>query len=298
MEILQNYLRYLEAEGRLSPFTLRNYATDLKDFFQFLKSKGIIWNRINKETIRDYLAWLSYRGLVRASIARKLSALRSFYRFLLREGFISYNPLSMLSTPKMERCLPSFLNIEEITSLLQAPDTSTPLGMRDKAILELLYASGLRISEIVSLDLQQINLQNREVRVWGKGGKERIALMGKPAAQSLQEYILKGRPALLGSKRSDALFLNRYGKRISQRMVQKMIKRYAKKAGLQKNVHPHLLRHSFATHLLNAGADLRVVQELLGHTSLASTQVYTHISKTQAQKVYLKAHPRAKKGKG
>jgi len=297
MKMLQDYLHYLQAEGKLSPFTRRNYATDLQDFFTFLQLKELNIQNIDKEGIRDYLAWLSSKGLARASISRRLSALRSLYRYLVKEKLLWHNPLALVSTPKAERRLPSFLSSEEVRALLQAPDISTPMGIRDKAILEFLYASGLRVSEVVSLDLPNINLQYREVRVWGKGGKERVVFLGKPAAEAVESYILKVRPNLLGDKRNEALFLNRYGKRLSQRMLQRLIKEYAIKAGLNKKVHPHLLRHTFATHLLDGGADLRVVQELLGHTSLASTQVYTHISRGQAQRIYLKAHPRAKKGK-
>jgi len=180
--------------------------------------------------------------------------------------------------------------------LLEAPDVSTPQGQRDRALLELLYASGLRVSELVRLDLEQINLDTREIRVWGKGAKERAVLMGKPAAEALTTYISGGRPKLLGEKRSStALFVNRYGGRLPERRVQRILEKYARLAGMDKRVHPHMLRHTFATHLLDGGADLRVVQELLGHAALSSTQIYTHVTKSQAKKVYLSAHPMARK---
>jgi integrase/recombinase XerC len=190
--------------------------------------------------------------------------------------------------------LPTFLTIEEMVRLLEAPDLSTPEGQRDRALLELLYASGLRLSELVQLDLGQVNLDTREIRVWGKGAKERVVLMGKPAAEALTTYLSQGRPGLLGKKKSPALFLNRYGGRLTERRVQQVLDKYASKAGIVKKVHPHMLRHTFATHLLDGGADLRVVQELLGHARLSSTEIYTHVTHSQARKVYLSAHPMAK----
>ncbi|GAG92459.1 unnamed protein product [marine sediment metagenome] len=233
------------------------------------------------------------QGFVKASIARKLSAIRSFYRYLLREGMVSTSPVATTSSPKLDRRLPSFLTIEEIERLLEAPDLSSPVGQRDRALLELLYASGLRVSELVSLNLGQVNLDTREIRVWGKGSKERMVLMGEPAVRALTIYLSQGRPELLGKKGGSALFLNRYGGRIPERRVQRILEKYANIAGIGRRVHPHMLRHTFATHLLDGGADLRVVQELLGHASLSSTQIYTHVTQSQARKVYLSAHPMA-----
>jgi integrase/recombinase XerC len=233
-------------------------------------------------------------GLVKASIARKLSAIRSFYRYLLQEGLVFTSPAATTSSPKLDKRLPSFLTLEEARRLLEAPDVSTPQGQRDRALLELLYASGLRVSELVKLNLEQINLDTREIRVWGKGSKERVVLMGKPAAGALATYINEGRPKLLGGKRSSTLFVNRYGGRLPERRVQRILEKYTRIAGMAKRVHPHMLRHTFATHLLDGGADLRVVQELLGHAALSSTQIYTHVTKSQAKKVYLSAHPMAR----
>jgi integrase/recombinase XerC len=206
---------------------------------------------------------------------------------------VSASPVADTS-PKLDKRLPSFLTMEEIERLLNAPDLSTPQGQRDRALLELLYASGLRVSEVVSLNLERIDLDTNEIRVWGKGSKERVVLMGKPAANALNIYLNQGRPNLLGKKGSSALFLNRYGGRLVERRVQRILEKYAKIAGIGKRVHPHMLRHTFATHLLDGGADLRVVQELLGHANLSSTQIYTHVTKSQARKVYLSAHPMAK----
>ena len=231
--------------------------------------------------------------MAKASIARKLSAIRSFCRYLLREGMMSANPIADTSSPKLDKRLPSFLSIAEMESLLKAPDLSTPVGQRDRALMELLYAAGIRVSELANLDTGQVNLNSNEIRVWGKGSKERVVLIGEPAAEALSAYLSQGRAKLMGKKKGSALFVNRYGKRLTERSVQKMLQKYAILAGIDKRIYPHLLRHTFATHLLDGGADLRVVQELLGHANLSSTQIYTHVSQSQARKVYLSAHPLA-----
>lgn len=299
--IFNRYTNYLEAERNASLYTVRNYTTDLlgspriKGFFTFLTERGTkSLNEVDRSLLRDYLAYLMEQGLAKASIARKLSAIRSFYRYLVREEILPLNPVKEASSPKLDRRLPSFLSNDEITALLAVPSLDTPTGQRDRAWLEVLYAAGLRVSELVSLNLEQVNLETREIRVWGKGSKERMALIGEPAARALATYLNQGRPSLSGSKKRDALFLNRDGERLSARRVQLILEKCANIVGIEKRVHPHMLRHTFATHLLDGGADLRVVQELLGHASLSSTQIYTHVSKSQAKKVYLAAHPMAK----
>ncbi len=295
-QIFNKYVNYLEAERNVSPYTVRNYTNDLLDFFGFLRAKGISsLKEVDRHTLRAYLSHLVEQGFVKASIARKLSAIRSFYRYLLREEVVSASPVATTSSPKLDKRLPSFLTVEEAVRLLEAPDLSKPEGQRDRALLELLYASGLRVSELVTLNLEQVNLDTNEIRVWGKGSKERVVLIGEPAAQALSVYLNQGRPELLDKKRSSALFLNYKGERLPVRTVQKILGKYAGLANINKRVHPHLLRHTFATHLLDGGADLRVVQELLGHAQLSSTQIYTHVSKSQAKKVYLSAHPMAQK---
>ena len=294
-EVFNKYINYLEAERRASRYTVRNYTTDLLGFFNFLKTKEISsLQEVDKHVLRDYLSFLMEQGFVKASIARKLSAIRSFYRYLLREEMVTTNPVASTSSPKLDKRLPSFLTLEEVVRLLQAPDLSTPQGLRDRALMELLYASGIRVSELVNLDMEQVNFDTYEIRVWGKGSKERVVLMGIPAAEALRTYLSQGRPKLLGDKRSRALFINRYGGRLIERRVQRILGKYASLAGINKRVYPHLLRHTFATHLLDGGAGLRVVQELLGHASLSSTQIYTHVTKSQAKKVYLSAHPMAR----
>ncbi|MFH1650724.1 MAG: tyrosine recombinase XerC [Chloroflexota bacterium] len=292
-DLLTRYTDYLRAERNVSPYTVRNYTSDLMEFFDFLKASGVKSLReVDRHTVRNYLAHLSDKGIVKASMARKLSAVRSFFRYLVREEEIGANPLAESASPKLDRRLPSFLTIAEAKQLVESPDLAKPEGLRDRALLEMLYASGLRVSELVSLDLNRLNLGTREIRVWGKGAKERMVLIGEPAAAALEHYLRKGRPRLAGPKKNNAVFLNRYGARLPARRVQKILEKYAHSLG--KRVHPHMLRHSFATHLLDGGADLRVVQELLGHAQLSSTQVYTHVTKTQAKKIYLAAHPMAR----
>ena len=294
-EVFDKFIDYLTVERNASPYTIRNYRADLQGFFSFLGKQNIdSLDEVTKNTLRDYLWQLMEQGFARSSIARKLSAVRSLYRYLQREEFISTSPAAIISSPKLDRRLPSFLGQEEATALVEAPDTATSTGLRDRALLELLYASGLRVSELAGLNIDNINRETREIRVWGKGSKERMVLMGKPAANALMEYIEKGRPLLTQNENTTAVFLNHNGGRLTVRSIQSIVHNYADNTGLVKKVHPHVVRHTFATHLLNGGADLRVVQELLGHASLNSTQIYTHVSKAQAKKVYLAAHPLAR----
>jgi len=303
-EIFNRYINYLEAERNVSPYTVRNYTNDLlgnykrgseKGFFQFLKLKNIdSLDIVDKQVLRDYLAYLLEQGIVKASIVRKLSAIRSFYRYLAREGILSKNPIEQAASPRLDRRLPSFLTVEETVRLLKAPDLDISQGLRDRAIMELIYAAGLRVSELVNLDLESVDLDTREIRVWGKGSKERVVLMGELADRALIDYLENSRPELLGEKKEVALFLNRNGERLTGRSVQKMLGKYAEIAGIGKKVYPHLLRHTFATHLLDGGADLRVVQELLGHANLSTTQIYTHVTQSRVKKAYMAAHPMAK----
>jgi integrase/recombinase XerC len=304
-EIFNQYVNYLEAERHASPYTVRNYTNDLvgnlkkgdeKGFFQFLRMKKIdSLAAVDKRVMREYLAYLMEHGIVKASIVRKLSAVRSFFRYLAREDILPNNPIENTASPRLDKRLPAFLTIDETVSLLKAPDTKTAWGVRDQAIMELIYAAGLRISELVSLDLDNVNLETREIRVWGKGSKERVVLMGEIADDAIRTYLETARPALLGEKRDiPALFVNYTGERLTARMVQKMLHKYAAQAGIDKKVYPHILRHSFATHMLDGGADLRVVQELLGHSNLQTTQIYTHVTQARVRKTYMAAHPMAK----
>ncbi len=297
-ELFQKYIRYLEVERGISAYTVRNYTTDIRGFLDFLAGNKVTsLDKVDRSLMRRYLGSLQEQHIARGSISRKLSALRSFYRYLIRENLVSSEPLSSLSAPKLEQRLPTFLTEDEVVRLVEAPDIRTPNGMRDRAILELLYAAGLRLSEIVDLNVGDVDLNGRQIRAWGKGSKERIVLMGRPAAEALRHYVNKGRGKLLGQKKTPALFLNRFGNRIARRRIEYIIKKYARQAGLDMRVYTHMLRHTFATHMLDGGADLRAVQELLGHARLATTQVYTHVSQNQIRRTYLAAHPRSGKRK-
>ena len=304
-EVFDRYMNYLTAEKNASRYTVRNYATDLlggttergqKGFFQFLRLKDVdSLNQVDRQVIREYLGWLSEQGVARNSINRRLSAIRSLFKYLVREGILPSDPTEMITSRKRDQYLPSVLSVEEVVRLLEAPDLSKAEGLRDRALIELLYASGLRISELVGLDLEHIKLGTNEIRVHrGKGIKDRMVLIGEPAVRALEDYLAHGRPELSGKRSSSALFLAQTGERLIDRTVQKTLGKHARAAGIGRRVHPHVLRHTFATHMLDGGADLRVVQELLGHALLSSTQVYTQVSKGQARKVYLSAHPLAK----
>jgi tyrosine recombinase XerC len=299
-EIFNRYINYLEAEKNASKYTVRNYKTDLlgsknvKGFFAFMDDKGITsLDKADRHFMRDYMGYLMDRGLVKASIARRVSAIRSFYRYLVREEILQFSPVQETSSPKLDRRLPEFLTADEITKLLECPNISTPIGQRDRAFLELLYASGLRVSELAGLELNRIDMDSREIRVIGKGSKERVVLIGDPAANAITAYLNDGRSKLKGRKKTNAVFLNYQGGRLTERSVQELLEAYASKSGIGKKVHPHMLRHTFATHMLDGGADLRVVQELLGHASLSTTQIYTHVSQSHARKVYMASHPLA-----
>ena len=308
--LVQGFEEHLKAERSLAPLTIRNYRTDLEPLYEYMRLKGSPGVKaLDRTALRGYLAWLSELGYARSSIVRKVSTLRSFLRWLLRQNLIETDPLPRRGAIKRESRLPRFLSQEEAARLVQAPEASEGLGLRDRALLELIYAAGLRVSEVRDLNMGDINLETREIRVTGKGSKQRMVLIGNTARSALALYLRQVRPRLalgaaegLANGRSgnasssgsgQALFLNRFGGRLSQRSIQEKVRRYAAKVGLGSGVHTHTLRHSFATHLLEGGADLRVVQELLGHASPATTQVYTHVTSTQAKKVYLAAHPRA-----
>ena len=296
------YQRYLAGERGLSPRTQETYRDQVTGFLSFLEHQRIhSLAQVDRKVLRQHIAALSGDGYRKRSIALRLSAVRSFFRFAIREGMAPANPLwakrsreGSAVSPKLDQRLPSFLTKQEMRRLLAATETSDAYGLRDTAILELIYSAGLRVSEAVGLDIPHIDLATQEVRVWGKGSKERMALLGWPAREALRRYLEDGRPQLMHRKTA-ALFLNRDGLRLSVRSIQYMVKKYSALAGLDPDrVHVHTMRHTFATHLLDGGADLRVVQELLGHSSPSTTQIYTHITSAQAKKVYASSHPRAR----
>lgn len=299
---LDRFVVYLQTERRSSVRTVEEYQKDIFggiDFFTKclkIQDESLKPEQITPVLMRRYLSYLTGRGLSRNSLLRKLAAWRTFFRFLCREGVTKDNPLRKIASPRRQARLPRVLYPAEIKRLVEAPRASDPLRMRDRAMLEILYAAGIRISEMVGLDIGDVDLSGGYIRVFGKGSKERIVPVGDYAVRAIRAYLRSARPLLLRKSAGPfegALFLNKSGGRMSARGVRNIIKTYAEGAGIQGRVSPHTLRHSFATHLLDGGADLRVVQGLLGHARLSTTQIYTHLSKERLKKVYDKTHPRA-----
>jgi tyrosine recombinase XerC len=292
---IRAFLDDLEHRRGLSPNTVSSYESDLVQFQVFLEEKlgSSIPSSVDVLAIRSFLAHLHAQGLARASIARKLAALRTFFRFLLREGTIEKNPARLVSTPRLDRKLPARIEEAEVERLLETPDGATPLGRRDRAMLELLYGAGLRVGELVALDLSTCDLESRLLRVQGKGAKERIVPFGEPAEEALRSYLRDRRELVALGEGTDALFLNHRGGRLTARSVRRLMDRYLRLTALRSGFSPHSLRHAFATHLLERGCDLRSIQELLGHESLSTTQKYTQLSTKKLLEVYEKAHPKA-----
>ena len=295
------FLANLKTIRQSSPHTLKAYSEDLEQFFAYIETQNITAiESIEASLLRQYLATLTTdRHLARASIARKMASLRTFFRFCVKQGVIPKSPAIGLRTPKKQQKLPHFLSEEAMSDLLKAPDSTRPDGLRDRAILEVLYAAGLRASELVGLDSEDIFIEpsgegTLKVR-FGKGNKERMAFLGKPAVLAIEIYLRTGRPVLLSGKQGDALFLNRFGTRLTDRSVRRMFDKYANSVAASHKITPHTLRHTFATHLLENGADLRVIQELLGHADLATTQIYTHVTTERKQKVHQENHPLSQK---
>ena len=294
-----SFLDYLTFERNVSPNTVLAYRDDLESFVGFLCNDYLTLGRdqldlagIDHLAVRSYLAHLSRRKLSRASMARHLSAMRTFFKYLVREGIVEANPARTVATPKKEKHLPAVMQTSDVALLLEQPDTSVNLGVRDAAWLELLYASGLRIGELVGIDIDDLELRARLVKVRGKGSKERIVPFGSKAETALRAWLAV-RGELAHDVEEQAVFVNYRGKRITTRSIRRLFDDYLKQASLRAGISPHTMRHSFATHLLNAGADLRGIQELLGHASLSTTQKYTHLNDWQLIAVYKKAHPRA-----
>jgi len=296
-ERLEEFLSAIREERNLSPYTVKSYQTDLAQLVDYLGRMGSLFltpSRIDHEVARRFLISLEKQKYNRRSLARKIAACRSFFKYLVGIGEVKINPFKLISTPKLERKLPNFLYAEEMNMLLEKPNPNTTKGLRDRAILELLYATGIRVSELVKLSVNDVDTAGREVRVFGKGRKERIVLLGSHSIIALKEYAEKSRPKL-NKKNKKILFLSRQGTQLTERSIQRMISRYSKNVGIGRSVTPHTLRHTFATHLLSGGADLRSVQELLGHNSLSTTQMYTHITKERLKSIYDNFHPRARK---
>lgn len=301
---LDDFMKHLKYERNASPHTLRNYESDLIQFYDYVappdekgKRRSVNVRDIDHLTIREYMARLYELKKKKSSIHRKVASLRTFFRFLCREGVMEMNPAKLVATPRVERTLPNHLSIEQMVRFIETPDTETLLGKRDRSMLELLYASGLRVSELVGLNITDVDFTNLTVRVKGKGRKERIVPFGQHALRALQDYLAVRGELLIEAdedKRDPAaLFFNYQGTRINPRSVGRMVDKYVKMCADVHHISPHSLRHSFATHLLDAGADLRAIQEMLGHARLSTTQKYTHVSTDKLMEVYDKAHPKA-----
>jgi integrase/recombinase XerC len=291
---LDEFLEYLRHGRNASPHTISAYRIDLEQLQAYLAGRKIPLRGVDPVVLRGFLHELAATRLAKSSLGRKLAALRSFFQYGIKQGWMDDNPAKVLSTPKLDRPVPEFLSEEEMERFLERPDSGNVLGLRDRAILELFYAAGIRLSELVGIDLADLSLEERTLRVRGKGRKERLVPFGSKAVTSLQAYLFV-RPTLLqGNFGESAVFLNYRGTRISPRSVERLVDKYVRLTLLRRGVSPHALRHSFASHLLGRGADLRVIQELLGHESLATTQKYTHLNVKQLLHVYRKSHPRAK----
>lgn len=290
--LLDSFLLHLATERRLSGNTLASYAADLRRFSSFLSDRRIDAGSFTRADFLDYLTGLREGGLSARSTARHVSTTRSFFRFLVREGVLAASPVSEVKAPRIGRPLPKYLTLTQVERLLNAPDLRTPEGIRDRAMLTLMYASGLRASELVTLRLENVDANAGFLYVLGKGGKERVVPVADAALAALAGYLAGARPGFLGKRVSSALFLSRRGKRITRQTLWNRIRRWALSAGIEERISPHTLRHSFASHLLAGGADLRAVQAMLGHADIATTQIYTHVTPERLRDIHRKHHPR------
>jgi integrase/recombinase XerC len=295
-KLVETFLNYLNYQKDYSEHTIINYKNDIEEFIVFINKENIKdLTKLTYSDIRFYLMDLYNKKFSRNSVSRKLSALRSFYKYLLSENKIKINPFTLVSSPKKELMLPKFLYYDELEKLFAVSDTKTPLGQRDSLILEMLYATGIRVSELVNINIKDIDFHNKTIDIMGKGKKERYVSFGVYCFDILELYMKDGRNKLLKGKNNDILLLNNRGKALTDRGVRLILNKIINKASLDTNVTPHMIRHTFATHMLNEGADLLTVQELLGHSRLSTTQIYTHVTDEHLRSVYLSCHPRAKK---
>jgi integrase/recombinase XerD len=293
-QYIDRYLTHLKVERHLSANTLESYAHNLRRFSEFISKKGVSQAKAVKENhLLEFLVLLHKERITSRSVARYLSALRGFFKFLMKEKILDKSPMTQIESPARWQKLPKYLTLNQVDELIAQPNRKTNLGLRDHAIIQLMYASGLRISEISSLTMERTNLQQGYVIILGKGSKERVVPIGRAALSALDEYLKDARPALLKGKINDHVFISHKGKNISRKRLWEIIKAAARRAGIKINVTPHMLRHSFATHLLERGADLRSVQTMLGHTDIATTEIYTHVTSTHLKDIYRKFHPRA-----
>ncbi|MDP2905638.1 MAG: site-specific tyrosine recombinase XerD [Candidatus Omnitrophota bacterium] len=292
-ELIEPFLDYLSVERGLSKNTVVSYRRDLVSYLDFLGNSRIVaLSSATRNDIGNFMLQQKDKGIAANSIARRLAAVRMFHRFLLSERILKNDPTSLIESPKLSKKIPEALSVNEVEALLSAPGGRDKQGIRDKAILELFYATGMRVSEVVELRLDSVNLDVGFLRCIGKGNKERVVPVGRKAIESVKKYLQSSRSVFLGKKESEYLFVSRLGKKISRQSLWKLIKGYARDAGIKKPMRPHILRHSFATHLLERGADLRSVQEMLGHANISTTQIYTHINKDRLKSIHRMFHPR------
>jgi len=292
-ELLQDFIYYLTVEKGLSQNTLDCYKRDISSYLKFLKEKNREVKNADRQVIAEYLQYMRSKGHADSTVSRNMASLRSFYQFLMEDNILSDNPTFQVESPRIEKKLPRVLSTDEVDRLLAQPSSNGIIGVRDKAMLELLYASGIRVSELVSLEVTDFNPEVGFLRCRGKGKKERIVPIGSVAVDRVQEYLYRCRGKLAREETEKALFVNQHGKRLTRQGFWKILKKYARKARITGEITPHTLRHSFATHLLENGADLRSVQEMLGHSDISTTQVYTQITRRKIREIYDKTHPRA-----
>ncbi|MDA8345829.1 MAG: site-specific tyrosine recombinase XerD [Thermaerobacter sp.] len=291
---IADFINYLSVERGLALNTLESYGRDLRQYAEYLGAQDYpSLDAVSRETIVGYLLHLQEEGKATATIARRLAALKAFYQYLVRERLMTEDPTSNLESPKLERRLPRVLSVGEVERVLRQPDPHHPAGLRDRAMLELLYATGIRVSELVSLNLGDVNLEQGYLRCIGKGQKERLVPIGSFAMDSMKQYLAHARGRLVREAREQCLFVNHHGHRLTRQGFWKIVKRYSQEAEIDRSITPHTLRHSFATHLLENGADLRSVQEMLGHADISTTQIYTHLTRARLKEVYSRSHPRA-----
>ncbi len=292
--LLDSFLSYLAVEKGLSENTLESYGRDVKKFIEYLdKEKITAISDVKYRHIADFLTHSKEKGFTATTIVRSIVSIKQFFKYLIVEKLIAEDPASQIKTPKMKKSIPGVISLDDVETLLGAPDESTPEGLRDSAMIEVLYATGIRVSELIGLKLNDVNFDHGYVIVYGKGSKERIVPLGEAAREKLQNYLMEARPLILKSKEAKALFVTRRGSGMTRQGFWKLIKNYGLKAGISKKISPHTLRHSFATHLLERGADLRTIQIMLGHSDISTTQIYTHVESERLKEIHKKYHPRS-----
>ncbi|MBR2712741.1 MAG: tyrosine recombinase [Bacilli bacterium] len=291
-KIIDEFIEYLSIQKNYSDMTTLNYKKDLEEYSIFLKSKNYKYDNMDYKKCIDYLLFLDEKKLKKTSISRRLSSLRTFYKFLVLNNYVNTNPFSLVSSPKKEKKIPSFINYEGIEEIFNIPNIKTIDGQREKVILEVLYGAGIRVSELVNIKIKDIDFDNKTILIFGKGSKERIVSFGEPAKEAMKMYINDSRKQYLNGKESEYLIVGNNTSKLTTRRIEQIIDKIITKTSIKMNITPHMFRHTFATHLLDNGCNLIAVQELLGHESLSSTEIYTHVSNEHLRDVYMKCHPR------